>query len=166
MIPNILELVTKMDVPMQRAPMPRLNALNHLGWLLSKTPCITLARPLNITLTAIDNKVSGIADTRLGISKAIIANTIARIPRPIFVRGVTFLLRPDCLVAFGKDEYSFSSIIPVATLSTPIVNNVIESSAIIVFTARTGKCIANRYMDNISDIMPLPICRARNHVGG
>ena len=151
---------------MQRAPMPRLYALNHLGSLLSKAPCITLARPLNITLIAIDNKVSGIADTRLGISRAIIANAIARKPRPIFVIGVVFLLRPDCFVAFGKDEYSFRSSIPVATLSTPIVNNVIESSAIIVYTSRTGKCIANRYIDNVSDITPLPICRARNQAGG
>ena len=29
MIPNILELVTKMDVPMLRMPIPKLNALNH-----------------------------------------------------------------------------------------------------------------------------------------
>ena len=30
------------------------------------------------------------------------------------------------VVVFGKDEYNSSNIIPVATLSTPIVNNVIE----------------------------------------
>ncbi len=31
------------------------------------------------------------------------------------------------VVVFGKDEYNSSNIIPVATLSIPIVNNVIES---------------------------------------
>jgi hypothetical protein len=50
---------------------------------------------LNITLIAIDNKVSGVSDTRLGDMKAIIANTIATAPKPIFVKGVTFLLQPD-----------------------------------------------------------------------
>jgi hypothetical protein len=30
-IPNILELVTYIDVPMLRAPMPILNALNQAG---------------------------------------------------------------------------------------------------------------------------------------
>jgi hypothetical protein len=78
--------------------------------------------------------------------KAIIANTIATAPKPIFVKGVTFLLRSDgffvvvvvvvdddddaAVVVFGKDEYNISNIIPVATLSTPIANNVIESSKI------------------------------------
>lgn len=61
--------------------------------------------------------------------------TIATAPKPTFVKGVTLLLRPDgffvvFVVVFGKDEYNISNIIPVATLSTPIVNNVIESSKI------------------------------------
>jgi hypothetical protein len=77
------------------------------------------------------------------------------------------LLRPDCLVdPFGKDEYYIINIIPVATLSIPIVNNVIESSVIIVFTARTGYCVTSKISDNVSDIIPLAICKARNHVGG
>jgi hypothetical protein len=121
---------------------------------------------LNITLIAIDNKFRDISDTSVGDIKAIIANTIATIPRPTFVKGVTFLLRPDGLVDGGKDEYSFSSIIPVPTLSTPIVNNVIESSAITVFTSRTGYCVTIKMMDNVMAIIPLPICKARNHVGG
>jgi hypothetical protein len=50
---------------------------------------------LNITLIATDNKVSGISDTRIGDMKAIIANTIATAPKPTFVKGVTFLLRPE-----------------------------------------------------------------------
>ena len=83
---------------------------------------------------------------RIGEMKAIIANTIATAPKPIFVKGVTFWLRPEgffvvvvviVVVVFGKDEYNSSNIIPVATLSTPIVNNVIESSKIRVFSART-----------------------------
>ena len=103
--------------------------------------------------------------------KAIIANTIATAPKPIFVKGVTFLLRPDgffvVVVVLGKDEYNSSNIIPVATLSTPIVNNVIESSKIRVFWARTEYPTTNkRIRDNVSDIIPLPICKARNHAGG
>jgi len=109
--------------------------------------------------------------------KAIIANTIATVPKPTFVKGVTFLLRPDgffvvvvvvvAVVVFGKDEYNISNIIPVATLSTPIVNNVIESSKITVFTVRTEYPTAiERMMDNMSEIIPLPICKARNHAGG
>jgi hypothetical protein len=102
--------------------------------------------------------------------KAIIANTIAIVPKPIFVKGVTFLLRLDgffVVVVFGKEEYNISNIIPVAILSTPIVNNVIESSKIMVFTVRTEYSTAiKRRMDNMSDIIPLPICKARNHAGG
>ncbi len=126
---------------------------------------------MNITLIAIDNIFGDISDTRLGDMKAIIANTIATVPKPIFVKGVTFLLRPDrfsvVAAVFGKDEYSVSNIIPVATLSTPIVNNVIESSKIMVFMVRTEYSTAiRRRMDNVSDIIPLPICKARNHAGG
>ena len=81
------------------------------------------------------------------------------------------MLRPEgfvvVVVVFGKDEYNISNIIPVATLSTPIVNNVIESSKIRVFSARTEYSTAiKRRMDNMSDIIPLPICKARNHAGG
>jgi len=50
---------------------------------------------LNITLIAIDNILGDLSDTRLGDMKAIIANTIATVPKPIFVKGVTFLLRLD-----------------------------------------------------------------------
>jgi hypothetical protein len=75
---------------------------------------------LNITLIATDNKVSGISDIRIGDMKAIIANTIATAPKPIFVKGVTFLLRPDGFVVVveeeEEDEYSFSNIIPATTL--------------------------------------------------
>jgi len=129
---------------------------------------------LNITLIATDNIFGDFSDTRLGYMKAIIANTIAKVPKPIFVKGVTFLLRPDgfsvvaaAAAVFGKDEYSVSNIIPVATLSTPIVNNVIESNKIMVFTVRTEYSTAiMRRIDNVSDIIPLPICKARNHAGG
>jgi hypothetical protein len=79
------------------------------------------------------------------------------------------LLRSDgfVVVVFGNDEYNISNIIPVATLSAPIVNNVIESSKIMVFTVRTEYSTASkRRMDNMSDIIPLPICKARNHAGG
>jgi hypothetical protein len=120
---------------------------------------------------ATDNIFGDLSDTRLGDVKAIIANTIARIPKPIFVKGATFLLRLDgffvVAVVFGKEEYNISNIIPVATLSTPIVNNVIESSKIMVFAVRTEYSTAiKRRMDNMSDIIPLPICKARNHAGG
>jgi hypothetical protein len=133
---------------------------------------------LNITLIAIDNKVSGIADTRLGNNKAIIANTIAKVPRPIFVKGVVFLLRPDgffvvvvdddvaAVVVVGKDEYNLNNIIPVATLSIPIVNNIIESSRITFPAAIIGNPITIKSVDNVSDIAPLTICKTRNHAGG
>lgn len=125
---------------------------------------------MNITLIAIDNKVSGIADTRLGNNKAIIANTIAKVPRPIFVKGVVFLLRPVgfvvVVVVVGKDEYNLNNIIPVATLSTPIVNNIIESSRITFPAAIIGNPITIKSVDNVSDIAPLTICKTRNHTGG
>ena len=126
---------------------------------------------MNITLIAIDNIFGDLSDTRLGDTKAIIANTIATEPRPMFVKGAIFLLRSDgffvVAAVFGNDEYNISSIIPVATLSAPIVNNVIESSKIMVFTVRTEYSTASkRRMDNMSDIIPLPICKARNHAGG
>ena len=135
---------------------------------------------MNITLIAIDNKVSGIADTRLGNNKAIIANTIAKVPRPIFVKGVIFLLRPDgffvvvvvvdddvaAVGAVGKDEYNLNNIIPVATLSIPIVNNIIESSRITLPAAIIGNPITIKSVDNVSDIAPLTICKTRNHTGG
>ena len=128
---------------------------------------------MNITLIATDNIFGDLSDTRLGDKKAIIANTIATVPKPIFVKGVTFLLRSDgffvvvVAAVFGNDEYNISNIIPVATLSAPIVNNVIESSKIMVFTVRTEYSTASkRRMDNMSDIIPLPICKARNHAGG
>lgn len=124
---------------------------------------------MNITLIAIDNKVSGIADTRLGNNKAIIANTIAKVPRPIFVKGVVFLLRPVgfvVVVVVGKDEYNLNNIIPVATLSIPIVNNIIESSRITFPAAIIGNPITIKSVDNVSDIAPLTICKTRNHAGG
>ncbi len=127
---------------------------------------------MNITLIATDNILGDLSDTRLGDTKAIIANTIATVPKPIFVKGATFLLRSDgffvvVAAVFGNDEYNTSNIIPVATLSAPIVNNVIESSKIMVFTVRTEYSTASkRRMDNMSDIIPLPICKARNHAGG
>lgn len=127
---------------------------------------------MNITLIAIDNKVSGIADTRLGNNKAIIANTIAKVPRPIFVKGVVFLLRPVgfvvvvVAVVVGKDEYNLNNIIPVATLSIPIVNNIIESSRITFPAAIIGNPITIKSVDNVSDIAPLTICKTRNHAGG
>jgi hypothetical protein len=80
---------------------------------------------------------------------------------------MVFLFVVVVVVVFGKDEYNISNIIPVATLSTPIVNNVIESSKIRVFSARTEYPTAiKRMMDNMSDNIPLPICKARNHAGG
>ena len=127
---------------------------------------------MNITLIAIDNKVSGIADTRLGNNKAIIANTIAKVPRPIFVKGVVFLLRPVgfvvvvVVVVVGKDEYNLNNIMPVATLSIPIVNNIIESSRITLPAAIIGNPITIKSVDNVSAIAPLTICKTRNHTGG
>ena len=124
---------------------------------------------MNITLIAIDNKVNGIADTRLGDIKAITANTIAKAPRPIFVRGVIFLLRPFgfvVIVVDGKDEYNSDNITLVATLSTPIVKSTIESSRIVLPPGKIGNPNTISRVDNVREIAPLPICRARNQVGG
>ena len=88
--------------------------------------------------------------------KAIIANTIAIAPKPTFVKGVTFLLRIDGFVVaavFGKDEYNISNIIPIPTLSNPIVNNVIESSKIVIFTDRTRYCVTVKTIDSMRDIL-------------
>ena len=124
---------------------------------------------MNITLIAIDNKVNGIADTRLADIKAITANTIAKAPRPIFVRGVIFLLRPFgfvVIVVDGKDEYNSDNITLVATLSTPIVKSTIESSRIVLPPGKIGNPNTISRVDNVREIAPLPICRARNQVGG
>jgi hypothetical protein len=94
-IPNVFELVTKIDVPMLRVSIPILKVLNHVSWFLSKAPWITLAKPLNITLIATDSKVSDLSDISAGDTKAIMANTIATVPRPMFVKGATFLLLLD-----------------------------------------------------------------------
>jgi hypothetical protein len=111
---------------------------------------------LNIILIATDNILGDLSDTRLGNMKAIIANTIATVPKPIFVKGVTFLLRPDgffVVAVFCKDEYNISNIIPIPTLSNPIVNNVIESSKIIIFTDRTRYCVTVKTIDSMRDIL-------------
>lgn len=85
----------------------------------------------------------------------------------MFVKGVTFLLRlEDLVLDLGKDEDDLINIIPVDTLSIPIVNNEIESSTIMVFISRTGYCVTSKRTDNVRDIIPLAICKARNHVGG
>jgi hypothetical protein len=128
-------MANKNTSPVLRAPRPMLNILNHVGWCLPNTPCIILPKPLNITLIATDNKINDIPDATLGDVKAIIANTNATVPRPMFVRRVIFVIPNDWLD--DEDECSNSSI-PVATLSIPMLNNVIESSVIIVFTRRIG----------------------------
>jgi hypothetical protein len=102
-------------------------------------------------------KINNIPDATLGDVKAIIANTNATVPRPMFVRWVIFVIPNDWLD--DEDECSSSSR-PVATLSIPMLNNVIESSVIIVFTGRIGYSIAIIHIDNVSHIIPLPICRA------
>jgi len=65
-ISNVSEWLTKIPVPVLRAPRPMLNILNHVGWCLTSTPCIILAKPLNITLIATDNKINNIPDATLG----------------------------------------------------------------------------------------------------
>jgi hypothetical protein len=163
-IPNVSEWLTKIPAPVLRAPRPMLNILNHVGWCLSSTPCIILPKPLNITLIATDNKINNIPDATLGDIKAIIANTNATVPRPMFVRRVVFVIPNDWFD--DEEDGSGSSNRPVDTLSIPMVSNVIESSVIVVFTGRIGYSIAIIHIDNVSDITPLPICKERNHAGG
>ena len=109
------------------------------------------------------NKINNIPYATLDDIKAIIANTNATVPRPMFVRWVVFVRPNDW---FGDEDERGSSSRPVATLSIPMINNVIESSVIVVFTGRIGYSIAIIHIDNISDIMPLHICKERNHAGG
>jgi hypothetical protein len=156
------EWLTKIPAPVLRAPRTMLNILNHVGWCLSSAPCIILPKPLNITLIATDNKINNIPDATLGDIKAITANTNATVPRPMFVRRVVFVRPND----WFDDEDERSSSRPVDTLSIPMVSNVIESSVIVVFTGRIGYSIAIIHIDNVSDIIPLPICKQRNHAGG
>jgi hypothetical protein len=158
-IPNVSEWLTKIPAPVLRAPRHMLNILNHVAWCLPSMPCIILPKPLNITLIATENKINNIPYATLGDIKAIIANTNATVPRPMFVRRVVFVRPNDW---FGDEDERGSSSRPVATLSIPMINNVIESSVIVVFTGRIGYSIAIIHIDNISDIMPLPICKERN----
>jgi hypothetical protein len=83
----------------------------------------------------------------------------------MFVKGATFLLRPDGFEVAGKDEYNIRDITPVPTLSIPIVNNAIESSTPKISTSTAGNPDSIKTADKISDIAPLIICRARNHAG-
>ena len=94
--------------------------------------------PLNITLIATDSKVSDLSDISAGDTKAIMANTIATVPRPVFVKGVTFLLLLDDFFVFCKDEDNTTTTIPEAILSTPMTNNAIERSITIIFAERIG----------------------------
>jgi hypothetical protein len=71
-----------------------------------------------------------------GDTKAIMANTIATVPRPMFVKGATFLLLLDDSFVFCKDEDNTTSTIPEAILSTPMTNNATERSVTIIFTER------------------------------
>ncbi len=58
------------------------------------------------------------------------------------------------------------SIRPETTLSMPMVNKVIETNMFIIFRDRVGyprEIIKN---DNTRAIMPIPICKDRNQLGG
>jgi hypothetical protein len=93
---------------------------------------------LNITLIATDSKVSDLSDVSAGDAKAIMENTIATAPRPMFVKGVTFFLLPDDFFVFCKDEDNTTTTIPEAIISTPMTNNATERSITIIFTEKIG----------------------------
>ena len=65
----------------------------------------------------------------------------------------------DCLVMAG-------SIKPEATLSTPMVNKVIETNMFIISRDRVGYPMIITTDDNMRAIMPIPICKERNQLGG
>jgi len=58
------------------------------------------------------------------------------------------------------------SIKPEATLSTPMVNKVIETNRFIISRDRVGYPVIITTDDNTRAIMPIPICKERNQLGG
>ena len=78
---------------------------------------------------------------------------------PILVKRPIFVIPIDCLAVAG-------SIKPEQSLSMPMVNKVIETNMFIISRDRVGypRIITND--DNTSAIMPIPICKDRNQLGG
>jgi hypothetical protein len=58
------------------------------------------------------------------------------------------------------------SIKPQATLSTPMVNKVIETNMFIISRDRVEYPMIITTDDNMRAIMPIPICEERNQLGG
>jgi hypothetical protein len=118
-----------------------------------------------MTLIEIENSSNGIVETVVGETNAMPAKTNANIPRPIFVK-LNFFVRLNA--SFDWDEFAPKriNIQPVTTLSTPIVSSTIESNVIIVDNCSVGKPSKIAMTDKIRDIVPTPICKERNHLGG
>jgi hypothetical protein len=78
---------------------------------------------------------------------------------PILVKRSIFVIPIDCLAAAD-------SIKPEVTLSMPMVNKVIETKMFIIFRGRVRypRTITNN--DNANAIIPIPICKDRNQLGG
>ena len=158
-------LPTNTAAPVARAPRQMLSILNPFCCFLAKAPCIILPMPLNMTLIEMENKSNGIVDTVVGEANAMPAKISANIPRPIFVR-LSFLVLFDASLDWVKSEDKCINIQPVTTRSTPIVSNTIESIVIIVDICSVGNPSMIAKTDKVRDMIPLPICKDRNHVGG
>jgi hypothetical protein len=118
-----------------------------------------------MTLIEMENKSNGIVDTVVGEANAMPAKISANIPRPIFVR-LSFLVLFDASLDWVKFEDKCIKIQPVTTRSTPIVSNTIESIVIIVDICSVGNPSMIAKTDKVRDMIPLPTCKDRNHVGG
>jgi hypothetical protein len=157
-------LPTKIADPVARMPRQMLSILNPFCCCLANAPCIILPKPLNMTLIEIENKSNGIEDTVVGEANAIPAKISANNPSPIFVKLSFFVPLDDSLEWEGFADKRIS-IQPVSTLSTPIVNNTIERIVIIKEICSVGKPSMIAKTDKVRDMIPLPICKERNHVG-
>ena len=158
-------LPTNIAAPVARAPRQMLSILNSFCCFLTNAPCIILPMPLNMTLIEMENKSNGIVDTVVGEANAMPAKISANIPRPIFVR-LSFFVRLDDSLDWEEFADKFINIQPVTTLSTPIVSSTIESIVIIVDICSVGNPSRIATTDKVRDMIPLPICKERNHVGG
>jgi hypothetical protein len=119
-----------------------------------------------MTLIEMENRSNGIVETVVGDTNAIPAKTSANIPKPIFVR-LSFFMRLDASLDCDSPlVYNRINIHPVTTLSTPIVRRTIESIVIIVDICSVGNPSMIANTDKIKDMIPLPIWRERNHMGG
>jgi hypothetical protein len=129
---------TSADTAMLSAPTPTRKALDHLEACLCVIPCITLAIPLKSKAIPPNNIKK--AAVRIGNDITAKPNATTKTPSPIFVQ---------------REDLCRNGAIPVAILSKPTINKVIESIRITVNIAMPG--YVNIIIDSIIEIAPRPI---------